>query len=197
MHGSHHSCHTQGHSNGQLNDNLSDGSFGTPKRVLSLLGVGQTGPWAWTGEVKTLEQQMTNSIKNTMQGKAPTDEQVAALVAYLKTLPAPPIPNALAVVRNASEIQRGEELFQSLDCQRCHMPPTYSSPRAYDVGLTDSVGNKKFNPPSLRGVGRRNSLFHDARATSLKDVFAKHKHQLNRELSTAELDRLLQFLRSL
>src|SRR5581483_1844522 len=39
-----HSCHSDGHSNGRLNDNLSDGSFGTPKRVLSLLGAKDTGP---------------------------------------------------------------------------------------------------------------------------------------------------------
>ena len=63
------SCHTDGHTNGQFNDNLSDGSFGAAKRVLSLLGVGETKPWAWNGRVKTLEQQLTNSIRKTMQGK--------------------------------------------------------------------------------------------------------------------------------
>jgi YVTN family beta-propeller protein len=192
-----HSCHTDGHSNGQLNDNLSDGSFDAPKRVLSLLGVGQTGPWAWNGKVETLEQQVRNSIQKTMQGEPPTDEQIAALVAFLETLPAPPVQADLTPSRSAAEIHRGEELFHSLDCQRCHAPPTYTSPQSYDVGLTDSVGNKEFNPPSLRGVGRRHALFHDSRATSLTDVLANHKHQLSRELSTSELNSLLQFLRSI
>src|SRR2546429_167098 len=50
-----HSCHTDGHSNGLLNDNLGDGSFGAPKRVLSLLGVRDTGPWAWNGTMPDLE----------------------------------------------------------------------------------------------------------------------------------------------
>ena len=49
-----HSCHPDGHTNGLLNDNLGDGNFGAPKRVLSLLGVGQTGPWAWNGGVADL-----------------------------------------------------------------------------------------------------------------------------------------------
>ena len=39
-----HSCHTDGHANGEMNDNLSDRSFGAPKRVLSLFGVGDTAP---------------------------------------------------------------------------------------------------------------------------------------------------------
>jgi hypothetical protein len=191
-----HSRHTDRHSSGQLNDNLSDGSFGAPKRVLSLLGVGQTAPWAWIGEVKTLEEQVTNSIAKTMRGGAPTEEQVAALVAYIKTLPAPP-PGDSATGRNASEVRRGEQLFETLDCVRCHTHPTYTSPRAYDVGLTDSDGNRTFNPPSLRGAGRRHALFHDARATSLNNVLAEYKHQLDRELSGSELEALLQFLKSL
>ena len=192
-----HSCHTDGHSSGQLNDNLSDGAFGAPKRILSLLGVAQTGPWAWTGKVKTLEEQVTNSIQKTMQGATPSDEQVDALVAYLNTLPAPPAATDTAVGQNSAEIQRGQELFRSLDCQRCHTPPTYTTSQSYEVGLTDSVGNSRFNPPSLRGVGRRQSLFHDARTTSLAAVLAKHQHQLSRELSASELKSLLQFLRSI
>jgi YVTN family beta-propeller protein len=69
-----HSCHTDGHSNGQLNDNLSDGSFGESKRVLSLLGVSETGPWAWNGQVKTLEEQVTSSIKKNA-GNSPAGER--------------------------------------------------------------------------------------------------------------------------
>ncbi|MEK6237680.1 MAG: hypothetical protein N2C14_23475, partial [Planctomycetales bacterium] len=53
-----HSCHPDGHSNGRLNDNLSDGSHGSPKRVLSLLGVADSKPWAWTGSQAALETQI-------------------------------------------------------------------------------------------------------------------------------------------
>jgi len=166
-----HSCHTDGHTNGQLNDNLSDGSFGAPKRVLSLLGVAETGPWAWNGQSKSLEEQVKGSINKTMQGAVQSDEQVAALVAYLKTLSRPVVPSNSADLLDADSIRHGKDLFQSLDCQRCHTPPAYTSAGTYDVGLIDSVGNRKFNPPSLRGVGRRVTLFHDGRRDSLEDVF--------------------------
>src|SRR2546430_7868047 len=49
---------SDGHTNGLLNDNFTDGSFGTPKRVLSLLGVKDTGPWAWTGHLDKLPEQI-------------------------------------------------------------------------------------------------------------------------------------------
>ena len=192
-----HSCHTDGHTNGQLNDNLSDGSFGAPKRVLSLLGVAETGPWAWNGQAMSLEEQTTSSIEKTMQGTVQSDEHVAALVAYLKTLSRPVVRSDAADLQDADSIRRGKDLFQSLNCQRCHAPPAFTCAGVYDVGLKDSVGNRKFNPPSLRGVGWRVSLFHDGRSDSLEDVFLKHRHQLNRELTTEEVTALVVFLKTL
>ncbi len=132
-----------------------------------------------------------------MQGAVQSDQQVAALVAYLKTLSRPAVPSNPADLQDAVSIRRGRDLFQSLDCQRCHTPLTYTSAGTYDVGLIDSVGNRKFNPPSLRGVGRRVSLFHDGRSDSLEDVFLKHRHQLKRELTTDEVMALVVFLKTL
>jgi cytochrome c peroxidase len=94
-------------------------------------------------------------------------------------------------------VETGRKLFQALDCRRCHAPPLYTTPEVYDVGLKDAAGHRQFNPPSLRGVGRRPHLFHDGSASSLEDVFVNHKHQLNRDLTKEELEDLLQFLRSL
>src|SRR5262249_36319188 len=83
------SCHTDGQSNGLLADTLGDGSFGAPKRIPPLLGVGATTPWGWTGKFHRLEDQVRTSIESTMQGNRPTPAQVNDLVAYLRSLPAP------------------------------------------------------------------------------------------------------------
>jgi YVTN family beta-propeller protein len=192
-----HSCHTDGHTSGQLNDNLSDGSFGAPKRVLSLLGVADTGPWAWNGQLTTLEEQVQNSITKTMQGDALEENDVAALVAYVKSLPPPSTAPIPADDERLTQLKHGEALFHDLNCQRCHTPPAYTTPLAYDTGLHDEAGNTHFNPPSLRGAAHRDAFFHDARATSLADVVVKHKHQLKRELTPTETDALVQFLMSL
>jgi YVTN family beta-propeller protein len=206
-----HSCHTDGHSNGLLNDNQSDGSFDAPKRVLSLLGVADTGPWAWNGSAPDLATQIRRSVRTTMHGPSfaaeLTGDQVDALAAYLRTLsPAPPRGAPAQPIDaqpidaepiDAAAIARGGALFRQTGCQRCHTPPAYTSADVYDVGFVDEAGNRKFNPPSLRGVSQRDTLFHDNRATSLEEAFTKHRHQIPAEFTTHEIADLTAFLRSL
>jgi cytochrome c peroxidase len=192
-----HSCHTDGHSNGRLNDNLSDGSLGTPKRVLSLLGTKDTEPWAWNGKMPDLESQIRQSVKSTMQGRAPTAEQVRDLTAFLKTLSPPP---ALAKARNSMDPKarkRGEQVFERQKCATCHAPPFYTSTATYDVGLRDEAGASHFNPPSLRGLSQAGPYFHDNRANTLEEVFARYRHRLADQLSAEEISDLLHFLNSL
>jgi YVTN family beta-propeller protein len=193
-----HSCHTDGHTNLMLNDNFSDLSFGAPKRVLSLLGVADTAPYAWNAAVESLEEQIRSSITGTMQlDQSPTSRQVRFLAAYLRTLPPPPSIDNLRGQRDDAAIARGGELFESLRCTSCHGPPAYTTPRIYDVGLVDKQGNHRFNPPSLLGVGQREPYFHDNRAATLDDVLRKTKHQLKLELSDDEVRDLIAFLQSL
>jgi cytochrome c peroxidase len=200
-----HSCHTDGHTNGHRNDNLGDNSFGAPKRVLSLLGVADTPPWAWTGYVHDLRVQAEKSITTTLRGRQPPHEVVAALAAYMETLEPPPSVDRLrmAVADPAARaawhqsVQRGREVFDQHGCAACHEPPTYTSRDNYDVGLADELGTRHFNPPSLRGISQRDAFFHDNRAATLEEVFTRYKHQLSGELSPDQLRDLVTFLRSL
>ncbi len=188
-----HSCHPDGHTNNQLVDNLSDGSYGDPKRILTLLGATDTRPWAWNGSMPDIERQVRFSIRSTMQGRDPTDAQVAALAAFVRSLEPPPkMPSP-----DGTAVEAGQKLFDELGCWNCHPPPSYTSPGVFDVGISDEHGCHEFNPPSLRGVGQRERYFHDNRAATLDSVFTKHKHQLKKELSKEQLDFLMAFLRSL
>jgi YVTN family beta-propeller protein len=191
-----HSCHPDGHSNGQLVDNLSDGSFGTPKRVLSLLGVRDTGPFAWNGGMRDLETQVRTSIQSTMQGTKPTAEQVQELAAYLRTLAPPPPRLRDPGPAQQVSVGRGREVFERQQCGNCHTPPTYTSAKTYNVGLADEAGNTHFNPPSLRGVSQGGPYFHDGRAATLEEVFTRYRHQLKDALTGRDLKDLLTFLSS-
>jgi YVTN family beta-propeller protein len=190
-----HSCHSDGHTSGLLADTLSDGTYGTPKRILSLRGVGDTAPWTWTGGVAKLETQVQKSIETTMQGPKPTPEQVRDLTAYLKILPPPPPPPVASV--SAEAARRGLAVFARQNCSACHTPPQYTTPKTYDVGLSDEAGHKDFNPPSLRGLSQGGPYFHDGRATTLSDVFTQYRHQVKGKLGKQELDDLLKFLGTL
>ena len=193
------SCHPDGHTNGQMNDNLGDGTFGTPKRVFSLLGqTTDTVPFGWDGSVATLEEEIRNSITTTMRDKeTPSDEQIAALAAYLQSLPLPPPIDQARDRRDKTAVARGRTLFAQLKCDRCHPAPTYTAPDTFDVNLKDEVGKNQFNPPSLRGVGQGGPYFHDNRAPTLKAVFDEFVHELDGELSDKGLQDLIAFLESL
>jgi len=192
-----HSCHPDGHSNGRLNDNLSDGSFGTPKRVLSLLGVKDTDPWGWNGGMPILERQVRQSIQSTMQGPPPPLQHVADLTAFLATLAPPPSVGKARGTLDAAAVKRGRQVFNRHKCANCHSPPAYTSLRNYDVGLRDEVGGKYFNPPSLRGISQAGPYFHDNQALSLEEVFTRYAHETADKLTRPELSDLLYFLESL
>ena len=192
-----HSCHTDGHTNNLVSDTLGDGSYGAPKQVPSLLGVAATGPWTWTGSVSRLEDQIKKSIVTTMHGPKPTDEQVSDLTAYLNSL-TPPSPRQVELEHvDASAVSRGREVFSTRKCTICHVPPEYTSTDHFDVELTDEVGNREFNPPSLRGVSRRDAFLHDGRAHSLDDVFLKERHPRGLTLNPQEIADLIAFLKTL
>ncbi len=189
------SCHTGGHTNGLNFDTDGDGNSGAPKNVPSLLGVGPTAPFAWTGGFRTLEDQVEKSLRTSLHGPRSDPREIADLAAYLKGLsPAPPH-------RDADEpiVRRGAEVFQTRNCQQCHVPPTYTSRPLRDVGLDDGPGgHRRFNPPSLLGVSRSAPYLHDGRARTLGDVLDVHQAETTLgPMSAEDREALIAFLESL
>ena len=188
-----HSCHTDGHTAGLIVDTLGDGDYGAPKRVPSLLGTRNTGPWGWTGNMVSLADQVRSSVQKTMHGEPLTRGQTADMVAYLECLKIPQSP-----FREHRElISDGRKVFESRNCANCHTSPTFTSKGTFDVGLTDERNRRFFNPPALLGVSQRDRFFHDGRASSLEDVLLRFRHKLGKPLSKEESASLLAYLRSL
>jgi cytochrome c peroxidase len=194
-----HSCHTDGHTNGLLADTLGDGTFGTPKRTLTLLNTRLTDPWAWNGQKKYLHDQVQQSLEQTMHPAAVTTEQVGDLVSFLASLPPPPpLEPVTADPADREQVERGRRVFDARGCGRCHIPPlTYSGHGTHDVGFADERGLRQFNPPSLRGVGQGYGFLHDNRAATLEEVFTNCRHKVSEDVPADELADLLRFLRSL
>lgn len=192
-----HSCHTDGHTNGMLNDNFSDGSFGAPKRVLSLLGRRGTEPLGWTASAATFAEQIRKSVVHTMQGGEPAEEDVRDLAAFLESLVSPPSILEARAAADAAAIDRGRAVFAQLRCDQCHAPPAYTSPRVFYVHTQDELGVRHFNPPSLLGVGQGGPYLHDGRAKTLEALFFEHRHRVPEDVPEASLRDLIEFLRSL
>jgi len=194
-----HSCHTDGHTTGLLNDNLGDDHFGSPKRILTLLGAAPTAPFSWLGKVENLEGQIAKSLEKTMLHRGSFDDKASLMAKYLETLPAPP-----SVIKARGEFSEtrfleGKEVFRSQGCQECHRAPYYTSEKRFDVGLQDKAGHREFNPPSLLGISQRDTFLHDNRASSLESVLFDLQHPEPRQtpLTAPEREALLYFLNSL
>jgi YVTN family beta-propeller protein len=194
-----HSCHTDGHTNGRTADTLADATYGTPKRVLTLMGTALTDQWSWNGSLRELRDQVRQSFETTMHATPLSPEQHDDVVAFLHTLPFPPPPSPTP--RDDEDrrlLEWGRAVFKSFGCASCHVAPlTYTTQGSFDVGLDDERGLAKFNPPSLRGVGHGAAFFHDNRAATLDDVFRSFGHQVPANVDDADIDALVRFLKSL
>ncbi|MDG2381030.1 MAG: cytochrome c peroxidase [Pirellulaceae bacterium] len=195
-----HSCHPDGHSSDFVNDNFGDDTIGAPKRIPSLLGTGVTAPWSWRGSEQSLSAQIRKSLYQTMRAgdKQPLrEDDVLAITDFVQNLrPADSISAARRRINLAAE-RRGKQLFVEKQCDRCHRPPTYTSPETYSVGIRDELGVDQFNPPTLLGVSQRRQLLHDGRATSLRELFALHHHPHDTAWTEKQISDLVAFLESL
>ncbi len=191
-----HSCHTEGHTNGGTFDTLNDGRYGNPKKTLSLRGAARNGPWTWHGRQTELRAALVHSLQTTMQGPEPKEEDVDALLAFVKTLEHAPAPAP------SEAAKRGAKVFEAKGCAVCHAGADYTDGEVHVTGLeAPDDAHKGFKAPPLRGVGRRNPYLHDGRARTLEELLTKHHRAstlTRREDPTAEeLADLIAFLKSL
>jgi YVTN family beta-propeller protein len=171
-----HTCHVDGHTCCLNFDTLNDDTYGTPKLTPSLFNVTRTGPWTWHGRQQDLGAGVAKSFMTTLHGPRPTEHETAAMLAFLDTLKPPPHPRAERTGGENAAVRRGEAVFKDkARCNRCHRPPYYTSPGAYDVKLeAEGSPYKLWNPPSLLGLHDRGPYLHDGRAKTLKEVLEKH-----------------------
>jgi len=156
------SCHPDGRDDGLV--------WAVPRgrrHSLTLAGnAKRTSAFGWGAEHATLEQHVSETIRN-LGGKQLPSQELASLFAYLRSMkPIPRIPDD----ENAPLVTRGRQLFHSdrAACGTCHVElGRFSDGEPHDVG-----SGGVFVTPSLVGAGARASFFHDGRFSSLDDLLA-------------------------
>lgn len=188
------SCHPDGRDDG-LVWSTPDG----PRQTISLAGrVGREAPFGWLGKHGSLKEHITITMKN-LKGTGASDEELNAIVAWLRAMPAPP--RAKNVALGAKEL-RGKELFNSsaLQCSSCHAEKTdFSDREAHDVAsATGADVSRQFLVPSLRFVGGSSPYFHDGRYATLGELLEKNEKMGDtKSLSRDDRDALEAYLRTL
>jgi cytochrome c peroxidase len=139
----------------------------TGRSTPTLWGAGFRRAYSWAGTAPSLEANIRGIIVNRMKGPEPSPETLAALAAYVRSLPYPPNPD-LKDDGSPSDAapaaaKRGYELFiVKAGCKTCHEPPHYEKKDVEDIG-----SGGKFKVPSLRTVSRTGPYFHDGRYQTL------------------------------
>ena len=171
-----HTCHYDGGTNSVTIDTLNDETIDTFKTVLPLRNVAQTSPWTWHGWQQDLHAAIRKSVTSTMCGSTPSDDDVTALVAFLKSLEESNNPFRQSTDRDlADKVRRGKQVFEGskANCIQCHSGPFFTDGEIHEVGLWKKGDRfKGFNTPSLRGVFRKTLLLHDGRAESLIELLS-------------------------
>ncbi len=211
------SCHPNGGADG-LNWDLTRDGVGNFKNTKSLLGVKDTAPYGWLGTSPTLEDRILGTLR-TLHRYEPSEEEVSDLAAYLRSLPAAPLPMSptgpMGPMGRGVEgegVARGKAIFEGKGrCASCHSGQAFDDGKLHDVGTGDPSrdlqsrdregAETRFNTPALRGVARTAPYLHDGRAATLEDIFTKHdtqkKHGDADQLTPAELADLIAYLKSL
>ncbi|MBZ4414951.1 c-type cytochrome [Myxococcus sp. RHSTA-1-4] len=199
------SCHLDGRDDGHV-WGFPDG----PRQTPSLAGrqVTKTGPFHWSGEFPTLRDFLDATVRKRMGGSALDTVMVSQLSSFIDVIPAPDNPHKRDVLTEAQA--RGAQVFKKAACDSCHEGETLTNNKQADVGtfiisgpIQDDANVRKvgLNTPSLLGLARTAPYLHDGSATSLKDRFVQsrqsNKHGATSQLSDAEIDDLVEYLRTL
>jgi DNA-binding beta-propeller fold protein YncE len=136
-----------------------------------------------------------------------------ALAIYTNSFDFTLSPHIPAPGKLSEAAERGQKLFASKEvgCATCHSGPYYSDSslkkpfNLHDVGTgTDDPSEKigpKYDTPTLLGVYRTAPYLHHGKAATLRDVLTtankQDKHGKTSHLKPAELDDLVEFLKSL
>jgi YVTN family beta-propeller protein len=197
-------CHINGGTNAIPMDTLNDNTNFTSKTVLPLHHLAETGPWTWHGWQKDLTAAMKKSLVDTMHGPVPTDEDAAAVLAYLRELKPAPNPFQPKDGKLTDAQERGRQLFNgaAANCVECHKGPHYTDGQIHEVGLESKKDfYQGFNTPTLRNVYLKTTLLHDGRSSTLKDVLSgphsPDKVAGQRKLTDGEIDDLVEYLKTL
>ncbi len=198
-------CHTNGREDGHV-WMFPDG----PRQTPSLAGrmVLQTAPYHWSGEFATLQDFMTHTTTLRMGGVGITESMTNQLASYIDWVDAPENPYKTGTL--SQKAQHGAQVFVRAECNSCHAGAAFTNNTFKNVGTYVTSGDNKddlnklaggLNTPSLLTLARSAPFLHDGSAGTLKDRLnltkASNLHGKTADLSDAEMDDLVEYLKTL
>ncbi len=169
-----------------------------PRNTPALRGLADTAPFHWSGDrTDTLDFQDT--LITRQGGTGLSEEDNAALAAFLQFGEVEPSPNRDADGGLSTEAARGEAIFFAQGCGSCHAGVAFTDGQVHNVGTSVRPEEQRggfFDTPSLLGLYDSAPYLHDGSAPSLKDLLTRQPlpHGIAAELPDGDLNALIAFL---
>jgi DNA-binding beta-propeller fold protein YncE len=189
------SCHDEGRADG-LNRDLMDDGTGNPKQTKSNILASETPPSTITGCRENAEV-FTRALYSILEFQSPTEEQVQATYAFIKSLAPEPSPFLGSDGQLTPDAVEGKKLFEGqAGCAACHKGQYFTDMQKHDVGTRYSGSNGPDNnpawdsngwdTPTLIEVWRSAPYLHLGTALTVKDAILTHVK--TSELSAQQID---------
>ncbi len=189
-------CHPDEARTDGLNWDLLNDGMGNPKNCKSMLLAHETAPAMLTGIRPNAEAGVRAGFIH-IQFTQIEEQHATAVDKYLMSLRAIPSPYLVNGKLN-EKAQKGKVIFENVGCIQCHSGKLFTDQKMHEIGKKDEYDdNNNWDTPTLIEVWRTGPYLYDGRAATIKNVFAKDKHGLNKELSNKEIEWLTEYVLSL
>ena len=197
-------CHPDNHIDG-VAWNLETPRLGRDRVAnRTLRGVAETAPYKWNGHNPDLDTQCGPRIaKFLFHSEGFNKEQLADLVAFIKSIPLSPNRHLAADGQLSASQEHGKEIFFKKNCDTCHPPEThYTAKTSFDVGTGNKYDTSAlFDIPQLDRIYERPPYLHSGEALSLEEIWTMYnsgdKHGITSNMSKEDLNDLVEFLKIL
>jgi YVTN family beta-propeller protein len=197
-------CHPDNHIDG-VAWNLETPQLGRDRVAnRTLRGIAETAPFKWNGHNPDLETQCGPRIaKFLFHSEGFNKEELADLVAFIKSIPLPPNRHLAADGELSPAQDRGKAIFYNKNCDTCHPAAThYTAKSSFDVGTATKYDTSGLlDVPQLDRVYQRPPYLHSGEALSLEELWTIYnpadKHGVTSDMSKEELNDLIEFLKTL
>jgi YVTN family beta-propeller protein len=209
------SCHPDSNQDGLIYDISPDGLGRNYVDTRTMLGVGGTGPFKWSGLNPTLTQQCgPRAATFIFRANGFDPEELDDVVAFMWSLELPrnryrdPSGELTALQTWGKEIfertvdSDGAEIPESMRCNFCHSGERFTNLESSDVGTASELDKTgMFDTPSLNHLPETAPYLHDGRAMTLEELWTvfspDDSHGRALDLSKDELNALVEYLKCL
>jgi YVTN family beta-propeller protein len=195
-------CHPDDHIDGLSWDLEPDGLGLNRVDNRTLRGIAETDPFKWSGKNPDLETQCGPRIARFFfRSEGFNPEQLAALVAFLKSIPLHPNRYLSADGRLTPAQRRGQAIFEA-QCSSCHPGPYFTGHSIRPFGVPGPYDTATaFDVPQLNRIYESAPYLHDGRALSLEEIWtvfnADDTHGATNNLGKDQLNDLIEYLKVL